>query len=538
MTGKHVHGLGHEHDHAALSELGAADLGIAHRVGDGSDAPGAPLRSTWFGRLWDTWDLPPAERRLLFKVDAVILTFASLGYFLKNLDQTNIDNAYLSGMEEDLSMYGNQLVTAKSIWTVGYVVGQIPVGLLITRASPRWVIPSLEVVWGLMTLSSYAVKDYRALYALRFLVGLAESGFYPAMHYLLGGWYTPREIGKRAMIFWTAGSVGTIFSGFLQAAAYTNLSGVNGLAGWRWLFIIDAIITLPIALFGFAFLPGLPLQGTKAWWLSHDEHDLACERMRRLGRAGKTPWSWPKVRRLASSWHTYLFPLCYIVWNNGGVSTNPMGYYLKSFNASPAPVPGRSYTVAQIDNYPLVTTTVLIVSALFMAWQSDGVFRGRRWPFIYIGAVLTFSFDAALRFISLYGNIPAHFALYWLLNVGNFAGPLIFSWVNEVCGDDTEKRALIITLGNDLAYVVGAVAPNFVWKTTDYPLAHKGYTYSMCLQGILFVVTTVILVLLRRDQRKALSSLLEAEGLATDTPDTPLSGSEADEKEGKHVDKV
>jgi ACS family pantothenate transporter-like MFS transporter len=61
-----------------------------------------------------------------------------------------------------------------------------------------------------------------------------------------------------------------MFSGFLQAAAYTDLHNVQGLAGWRWLFIIDAIITLPIAVAGFFFLPDMPLQGNAPWWLSQE----------------------------------------------------------------------------------------------------------------------------------------------------------------------------------------------------------------------------------------------------------------------------
>jgi ACS family pantothenate transporter-like MFS transporter len=68
---------------------------------------------TWKGYIWDTWELPPDQRWLLFKVDAFVLTFASIGYFLKNIDQTNVNNAFLSGMKEDLSMYGNELVTSQ-----------------------------------------------------------------------------------------------------------------------------------------------------------------------------------------------------------------------------------------------------------------------------------------------------------------------------------------------------------------------------------------------------------------------------------------
>lgn len=77
-------------------------------------------------------------------------------------------------MKEDLSMYGNELVTSTSVWTVGYVIGQIPSNLLLTRVSPRVVIPTLELGWGLATICTSRVENMGALYALRFLVGLFE----------------------------------------------------------------------------------------------------------------------------------------------------------------------------------------------------------------------------------------------------------------------------------------------------------------------------------------------------------------------------
>lgn len=83
-------------------------------------------KRTWRSYLWDTFDKSPEERRFLFKLDAVILTFASLGYFIKYLDQVNISNAYVSGMKEDLGLYGNQLNIMTTTWTVGYVIGEIP----------------------------------------------------------------------------------------------------------------------------------------------------------------------------------------------------------------------------------------------------------------------------------------------------------------------------------------------------------------------------------------------------------------------------
>lgn len=108
------------------------------------------------------------------------------------------------------------------------------------------------------------------------------------------------------MVFWLAGSIGTLFSGFLQSAAYTNLNGVHGHAGWRWLFIIDGIITLPLALAGFLFFPNLPQDGKKTWWTTEDEHILSVKRMEAIGRAGKEPWTVAKAKRIFLSWHTYL----------------------------------------------------------------------------------------------------------------------------------------------------------------------------------------------------------------------------------------
>ncbi|WVQ82939.1 hypothetical protein IAT38_005075 [Cryptococcus sp. DSM 104549] len=462
-------------------------------------------KPSWKGRIWDTFDRPPLERKLLFKVDAIILTFASLGYFLKNLDQTNINSAFLSGMKEDLGMYGNELVTATSIWTVGYVIGQIPANLLLTRIEPRWVIPSLELGWGIATLGSYAVKSYKSLYALRFLVGLFESGFYPGMHYMLGSWYTPKEIGKRAMIFWLAGSLGQMFSGILQAAASKNLHGVGGLEGWRWLFIVDAIITLPLALAGFLFFPPSPLQDKKTWWLKSDEFTLAQTRLIKIGRAGKKPWTRSKVKSLLTSWHTYFLPVLYIIWNNQYPQA-PVGYWLKSYNSKPYPGGDKRYTTQQINQLPLPQTAIFVVVAASWAWISDGPLRGRRWPFFYAGAIISIIIAAIARDFPLYKNPTHTLVFYWFSSIGQGAGPLILTFINELCSDDTEKRALLVAAANDLAYVVQAIVPNFVWKTTAFPKAKVGWTYSLSLNVVLIFWVTAILLLIRRDRRKALSN--------------------------------
>ncbi|KAL2157232.1 hypothetical protein VTH06DRAFT_6272 [Thermothelomyces fergusii] len=113
-------------------------------------------------------------------------------------------------------------------------------------------------------------------------------------------------------------------------------------------------------------------------------------------------------------------------------------------------------------------------------------------------------FAVILREMLLYENITGRMVVYWLSRIGSGAGPLILSWINEICSDDTEKRAILVAAANDFAYVVQAVAPNFVWKTTDFPKATKGYTWSIILQCLLILATAIVQYLLWRDEKRAI----------------------------------
>jgi hypothetical protein len=207
-----------------------------------------------------------------------------------------------------------------------------------------------------------------------------------------------------------------------------------------------------------------------------------------------------------------------------------MGYWLKSFNKIPHPVPGVTFTVPQINNLPNITIGIFIVVAFIWGWLSDGL-GGKRWPFIYAGAVITLIFSIVLREMPLYSNIHGRKIVYWLSQFGFGAGPLILSWINEICSADTEKRALLVAMGNDLAYVVQAVAPNFVWKITAFPAAKKGYLWSIVLQVLLIAVTGTIQLLLWRDKKRAIK--VDSEGFLPEFSDSgspALEGSEFDEK--------
>lgn len=153
------------------------------------------------------------------------------------------------------------------------------------------------------------------------------------------------------------------------------------------------------------------------------------------------------------------------------------------------------------NKVPLVCTAILMAMAFVWGWLSDAL-RGTRWPFIYLGAIIHVGFAIAFLRMPLYDDIEKRKLVYWFSEIGGGAGPLIIIWISEICSADTEKRALLVAVADDLAYVLQAIAPNFVWRTTDFPAATRGYVWSIVLQVLMAAVTIAIQFLLTRDRRR------------------------------------
>ncbi|CAK7271304.1 hypothetical protein SEPCBS57363_004550 [Sporothrix epigloea] len=469
------------HDSLDKDGLSAANHAAAERLV--AQTP----KQTWRTNFWDTLDKSPEERRFLFKLDAVVLTFASLGYFIKYLDQVNINNAFVSGMREDLNLGGNKLNYMITCWTVGYVIGEIPSNLILTRIRPSLWIPACELLWATLTVVTCKCNNATQLYVLRFFVGLAESTFYPGMQYIIGSWYRREELAKRSCIFHSASAIGTMFSGYLMAAVY-HLDGVNGYRGWQWLFIIDSVISLPIALAGFFMLPDVP-EITRAWYFSPDEIAIAKRRMVLEGRANRAPYTKAKVKRFFQSWHLYLLVLLYILFNNGaGFGGQPaFQLWLKK----------EGYRLSQYNVYPTFTSVVQVVSTFAYAWASDTFLKGARWPpIVFSGAV------GIVIYISLtVWDIPSSWkwACYILSGLNNGISGLLFAWAHEICKDDNEERAFVTGSMNEMAYVVQAWLPLLIWQTKDAPNYHKGFVTMIFVSAALIVTSFAIRFLHRRE---------------------------------------
>jgi sugar phosphate permease len=130
----------------------------------------------------------PAEKAFVRRLDIFLMTFGCISQVIKYLDQTNINNAYVSGMKEDLALYGNELNYFTTYFYVAYCLMLIPSQIILTYVRPSFWLSSLEVAWGVMTgLMAMVTKTYQ-VYIIRVFLGLFESSAWPGMITLLMHW--------------------------------------------------------------------------------------------------------------------------------------------------------------------------------------------------------------------------------------------------------------------------------------------------------------------------------------------------------------
>lgn len=128
---------------------------------------------------------------------------------------------------------------------------------------------------------------------------------------MLGCWYKKTELGKRTAIFACAAYVGTMISGYLQSAVLAGLDGENGIAAWRWVFVIDGVITVVVAVFGMFSFPDTP-SSTTAFYLSDEDRRRCVERMVEDGREETNNFTWSLFLRALKSWQLYVLTILWM----------------------------------------------------------------------------------------------------------------------------------------------------------------------------------------------------------------------------------
>ncbi|OBA28724.1 MFS general substrate transporter [Hanseniaspora valbyensis NRRL Y-1626] len=440
--------------------------------------------------------LKVSRKKFLFKADACILTYVCLQYWINYVDRSGFSNAYVTGMKQSLNLVGKDFNIINSCFSIGYIISMIPHNVMLLKFKPKYYLGFCTLIWGVITIILHSVSNFKQCCALRFFQGVFESCTFSGTHLILGSWYLERELPFRSAIFTSSGLIGSLFSGFMQVGINSSMDGKNGMQGWRWLFIIDGIITMPIAALSLFIFPDTPeiimKELDKDGTIDTDVDDeLGDSEKKTSSTFVSTLTNWTIWKRIFGRWHWYLFSL---VWALGGLniswcSNSTFLLYLSN----------KGYSVANRNHYPMGIYAVGIAATLMTSLYLTFKPKGHVAPAIAISIVL---FITAIMIRTNPTNDVQMFVAQYLAGISYAGQTVFFSWCNIVTGNDLQERAITLASMNMFSGAINAWWSIVFYPATDVPYFKNG-TYAMIATTVATALVSIaICILYKRDEKK------------------------------------
>lgn len=210
------------------------------------------------------------DARTYRKVDLRIIPFLFLCYILAYLDRVNVGFAKLQ-MLDDLSLSEAAFAAGAGIFFIGYFFFEVPSNLLLKRFGARMWIARIMISWGFISACMMFVTDEWSFYLMRFLLGVAEAGFFPGIIFYLTLWYPSSRLSTRTAWFVSAIAVAGVIGNPVSGWIMDSFSGTLGVAGWQWLFLAEGI---PSIIVGLCVIYYLDSRIEDARWLNNEEKAL------------------------------------------------------------------------------------------------------------------------------------------------------------------------------------------------------------------------------------------------------------------------
>ncbi|KAK3897688.1 major facilitator superfamily domain-containing protein [Staphylotrichum tortipilum] len=414
-------------------------------------------------------------RRILFKTDTRILPVLALLFLCSFLDRTNVGNARILGLERDLHLTNQQYNQGLAVFYATYIASELPSNLLLKHLTPTLWLPLLTAAWGVVTMSLGFVRGFAGFVGVRALLGLAEGGLLPGIVLYLSGLYTRGEMALRVGVFYTAASLSGAFGGLL-ARGLSAIGPRAGLEGWRWILIIEGLMTVVAGALAWMVLPAS--LGT-ASFLSKEEREFAVLRLQGRTRATASgrfnpvieldeTFKWSEVRRGILNLQVWLTSTAYFAILSGLYS---FGLFLPTIiNDMHLTSNPNETQLWSVIPYAIATPITVAVALLSDRLQLRGI------PILFTLPVSVAGYAA----IANLAAAPPRFAMTCLMAAGMYASvPCVLAWnANNSAGH--YKRATTAALQLAVANCGGFVA-TFVYPSSDGPLYHKGHTIVLGL---------------------------------------------------------
>ncbi|CAI1234038.1 TPA: MFS transporter [Serratia fonticola] len=419
----------------------------------------------------------PDKAKLYSKIAWRIMPILLISYIVGYLDRVGISFSKFQMMPDilqgNVSMAEAVYGLGAGVFFIGYIIAGVPSNILLSKYGARKVIALLMLVWGTISMLSIFITNPTQFYLARFLLGLAEAGFYPGVILYLTLWFPSSQRAKMTALFVCGIPVSNIIGGPLCGWIIENMNGMFELSGWQWLFFISGPRAVLIAVVIFFFLDNT-YQSAK--WLSPQEKEMITQDMaqgasKKVGADG-TAQEWTMKTMLKSSAFTKMWLICFCtVMGQGGL-------------AFWVPTMIRDTGVSSVMDIGLLTMLpyMLAVVAMLMAARSSDKHRERRWHIIVPFCIAAVS----LIFIGLFpdNKVIVMVALCIAVASSLVPSPLFWSLPNAIFTGTCAAAG--IALINSIANIGGFISPYIIGyfkNTTESNLVAMCVLSSMMILG-------------------------------------------------------
>ncbi|KAF9294448.1 hypothetical protein BGZ88_003856 [Linnemannia elongata] len=450
----------------------------------GDEAGGAEKRGEYFAAMNFQQD-PEMERQIVRKLDRHLLPLLGILYLFSYLDRVNIGNARLFGLEEAVHLSNGQYNIALASFFLAYCLFELPSNWMLVRLGPRTWIPLLMFLWGGVSLALAWVTNFTGLVVARFALGTAEAGFVPGVLFYLTLFYKRSEHSFRMAIFLCFNILAGAFGGLL-AAGISQLAGKWNLQGWQWIFILEAIPTLLLAVLTWFIMTPSPME---AKFLTKEERIYATNRI--IVDSDVVPTveaSWRQTRSALTDVRVYLICLGSMLLH---LPSAGVVMFLPSLIADM----GFKATTAQLLTVPPYMVAACV--SLLVPWWSDRLgIRGYFAIFIPMVSVVGFSLLAFAPWTWL-RYLAVTFTLCGMVPTSS----ILTSWLTNNCIGHAKRAtalAMMISAGS-----LAGMAGTQVYRPDDAPRYQRGHIV-MAISICCFILNALVLrtMLSRENHRR------------------------------------
>ncbi|KAI5925986.1 putative pantothenate transporter [Camillea tinctor] len=308
----------------------------------------------------DTEEVDPAfERKLKWKLDLFILPIISSVYFFAAMGRSDLANAKIAGLTDELRLSPGDYSNAATVFLVAYVLFQLPGTLLVKKLRAPYQFSGAMITWGFLTTMTVLIQNQAGLLVLRFLIGAAEAFVQGGLFYL-SFWYRYSELATRGAIFYSMSTLAGAFNGLIAYAIAANLDGAGGWRAWRWIFLIEGVVPCAFAFPVAALLPAGPT--SLRWGFTEPEKARVVARSRSAHNADDGKLEIRKVPLVLKELHFWLFTIiaCGVHFCLGSLS-----------NFLPDIIQGFGFDTVNAQVFTIVVYACAFVGVLFWCRLAD-----------------------------------------------------------------------------------------------------------------------------------------------------------------------